>query len=71
VLDEAIRLGDQLERQICAGLSGGKRDQLLSLLRRVAANFGVGQETLPDRGTGLRPQPVPPAAATAEGDLPA
>lgn len=55
VLDRATRLGDQWEQQICTGLSGVERDQLVSLLRRVADNIGVGQEALPDRGTGLRP----------------
>ena len=60
VLDEAMRLGDQLEQQYCAGLSGAERDQLLGLLRRVAANVGLGEDTLPDHGTGLRPQPLPP-----------
>lgn len=54
VLDRATRLGDQWEHQICAGLSDTERDQLLSLLRRVATNIGLGQDTLPDRGTGLR-----------------
>jgi DNA-binding MarR family transcriptional regulator len=57
VLDRAMRLGDQWEHQICAGLSGAERDQLLGLLARVAANVGVGQDTLPDRGRGLRHQP--------------
>jgi DNA-binding MarR family transcriptional regulator len=58
VLDEAIRLGAQWEQQICAGLSDTERDQLLGLLRRVAVNIGVSQDTLPDRGTGHRPQPL-------------
>lgn len=71
VLEEAMRLGDQLEQQICAGLSGDEREQLLGLLRRVATNVGMGQHTLPDRGTGLRPQPLPPATATAAGERPA
>jgi DNA-binding MarR family transcriptional regulator len=69
VLDRATRLGEQWERQICAGLSGAERDQLLSLLRRIAANIGVGQDSLPDRGTGLSRQPPPPVT-TAAGDLP-
>jgi hypothetical protein len=55
VLDKAIQLGAEWEQQICAGLSPAER----GLLRRVAANIGVGQETLPDRGTGQRPQPLP------------
>jgi DNA-binding MarR family transcriptional regulator len=59
VLDKAIQLGAEWEQQICAGLSRAERDELLGLLRRVAANIGVGQETLPDQGTGQRPQPVP------------
>ncbi len=62
ILDEAIQLGAQWEQQICAGLSDSERDQLLGLLRRVAANIGVGQDTLPDHGTGHRPEP--PAALT-------
>jgi DNA-binding MarR family transcriptional regulator len=53
VIDRATSLGAEWERQICAGLSDAERDQFLSLLRRVAANIGVGQDTLPDRGTGL------------------
>jgi len=56
VLDEAIRLGDQLELQYCAGLSGAERDQLLGLLRRVAANVGLGPDSLPDHGKGLLPE---------------
>jgi DNA-binding MarR family transcriptional regulator len=55
VLDRATRLGDEWEHQICAGLSDTEREQLLGLLRRVATNIGIGQETLPDRGIGLRP----------------
>jgi DNA-binding MarR family transcriptional regulator len=66
VLEKAMRLGGQLEQQTCAGLSGDEREQLLGLLRRVAANIGMGEHTLPDRGTGLRPQPLPVAAAATE-----
>jgi DNA-binding MarR family transcriptional regulator len=58
VLDEAIQLGAEWEQQICAGISSAEREELLGLLRRVAANIGVGQDTLPDRGTGQRPQPL-------------
>ena len=58
ILDEAIKLGAEWEQQICAGLSSAERDELLALLRRVAANIGLGQDTLPDRGTGQRPQPL-------------
>jgi DNA-binding MarR family transcriptional regulator len=58
VLGEAIKLGNELEQQICAGLSSTERDKLLALLRRVAANIGLSQDTLPDRGTGQRPQPL-------------
>jgi DNA-binding MarR family transcriptional regulator len=58
VLNEAIQLSAQWEQQICTGLSETERDQLLGLLRRVAANIGVRQDTLPDRGTGHRPQPL-------------
>jgi DNA-binding MarR family transcriptional regulator len=58
VLDRAIQLGAEWEEQICTGLSSADRDELLGLLRRVAANIGVGQEALPDRGTGQRPQPL-------------
>lgn len=69
VLDRATRLGAQWEQQICAGLSDAERVQLLSLLRRVAANIGLGADTLPDRGTGHRPEPLSAAAApTASGD---
>jgi DNA-binding MarR family transcriptional regulator len=67
VLEEAIRLGNQWEQQICAGLSGAERDQLLDLLRRVAANVGIHQDTLPDRGTGQRPQPLAPGGAGPSG----
>jgi DNA-binding MarR family transcriptional regulator len=67
VLGEATRLGDEWEQQICAGLSSAERDELLALLRRVAANIGVGQDTLPDRGTGLRPQPLPGGGGGSEG----
>jgi DNA-binding MarR family transcriptional regulator len=63
VLARAIRLGDQWEQQICAGLSSAERDQLLGLLRRVSANVGLGPDTLPDRGTGRRPQPLAATAA--------
>jgi DNA-binding MarR family transcriptional regulator len=70
VLEEAMRLGEQLEQQYCAGLSDAERDQLLGLLRRVAANVGVGQDALPDRGTGVRPQPLQPEAATPAGSVP-
>ncbi len=55
VLDEATRLGARWEQQICTGLSDTERDQLLALLRRVAANIGLGEDTLPDRGSGHRP----------------
>jgi DNA-binding MarR family transcriptional regulator len=68
VLDEATRLGARWEQQICTGLSDTERDQLLSLLRRVAVNIGLGADTLPDRGDGHRPEPLPGAAApTAAG----
>ena len=70
VLDRATQLGDSWEQQICAGLSSAERDQLLGLLRRIAANIGVGQDTLPDRGAGLRPKRQPPAEASAEGSVP-
>jgi DNA-binding MarR family transcriptional regulator len=68
VLNQATRLGEQWERQICAGLSDAERDQLLSLLRRVAANIGLGEDTLPDRGTGHRPEPLSTAAAPTASD---
>ena len=55
VLDQAVRLGDEWEQQIRTGLSGAELDQLLGLLRHVATNIGLGQDTLPDRGTGQRP----------------
>jgi DNA-binding MarR family transcriptional regulator len=67
VLEKAIRLGDQWEQQICAGLSQAERDQLLGLLRRVAANVGIRQDSLPDRGTGQRPQPLAPGGAGPSG----
>ena len=69
VLDRATQLGDNWEHQICAGLSSAERDQLLGLLRRIAANIGVGQDTLPDRSAGLRPKRQPPADGTAQGGL--
>src|SRR5579875_2274223 len=57
VLEEATALGAQ-----------GERAQLLSLLRRVAANIGLADGELPDRGTGQRPEPVPgPAGSRAAG----
>jgi DNA-binding MarR family transcriptional regulator len=68
VLENATQLGAQWEQQICAGLSSAEREELLGLLRRVAANIGVGQETLPDRGTGQRPQPVPGGRGSRNGD---
>lgn len=67
VLDEATRLGAQWEQQICTGLSDIERDQLLGLLRRVAVNIGIGEDTIPDRGTGHKPQPLPAAAASDLG----
>ena len=67
VLDKAIRLGAEWEHQICAGLSGDERDQLLGLLRRVAANVGLRQDTLPDRGTGQKPQPLEPGSTAGSG----
>jgi DNA-binding MarR family transcriptional regulator len=67
VLGEAIKLGAEWEQQICAGLSSAERDELLALLRRVAANIGLGQDTLPDRGTGERPQPLPNGGGRASG----
>jgi DNA-binding MarR family transcriptional regulator len=70
VLEEAIRLGDEWEQQICAGLSGAERDQLLRLLRKVAANVGIRQDTLPDRGTGQRPQPLAPGSPGASAGHP-
>jgi DNA-binding MarR family transcriptional regulator len=66
VLDRAMRLGAQWEQQICAGLSDTERDQLLGLLRMVAANLGLGEDTLPDRGSGHRPEPLPAAANNLE-----
>lgn len=72
ILDQAIGLSAQWEQQICAGLSDAERDQLLGLLRRVAANIGVSQDTLPDQGTGQRPQPLPTLRPTpAESGRPA
>jgi DNA-binding MarR family transcriptional regulator len=68
VLDKAIQLGAEWEQQICAGLSSAERAELLGLLRRIAANIGVGQEILPDRGTGQRPQPVPGGGSGLNGD---
>jgi len=62
------QLGAEWEQQICAGLSSAEREELLGLLRRAAANIGVGQETLPDRGTGQRPQPVPGGQSGINGD---
>lgn len=68
VLEEATALGAQWERAICAGLSAGERAQLLSLLRRVAANIGLADGELPDRWTGQWPEPVPgPAGSRAAG----
>jgi DNA-binding MarR family transcriptional regulator len=67
VLDEALKLGAEWEQQICAGFSSAERDELLALLRRVAANIGVGQDTLPDRGTGQRPQPLAGSSDGASG----
>jgi DNA-binding MarR family transcriptional regulator len=59
VLAEAIRLGDQWEATICSGLSAADREQLISLLRRVANNIGVAERELPDHGTGQRPDALP------------
>jgi DNA-binding MarR family transcriptional regulator len=61
VLEQAIRLGAEWERTICSGLSADERDTLLRLLRRVAANIGVGDAELPDRGTGQRLEALPNA----------
>lgn len=63
ILDTATKLGAEWEQKICAGLSDTERTQLLDLLRRVAANLAVGEDTLPDRGTGQRPQPLPASVA--------
>jgi len=58
VLGAAFRLAAQWEDRICAGLSETEREELLALLRRVAVNIGVGQDELPDQGTGQRPAPL-------------
>jgi DNA-binding MarR family transcriptional regulator len=44
------------EAHICTGLEPHERTQLLSLLRRIAINLGMSSTTLPDRGSGHRPQ---------------
>ena len=62
ILDQAVRLGADWEKEICSGLSAAERDTLLALLRRVAVNIGVATGELPDRGTGQRPQSLTPGA---------
>jgi DNA-binding MarR family transcriptional regulator len=72
IVDKATSLGAEWEQQICAGLSDADRGQLLDLLRKVAANLGLGADTLPDHGTGHRPQPLPTASGSpgTHSDLP-
>jgi DNA-binding MarR family transcriptional regulator len=41
LLGEVAKAGRAHEEQICAGLSPGEHDQLLDLLRRIAANQGL------------------------------
>jgi DNA-binding MarR family transcriptional regulator len=67
VLGKATRLGAEWERTICAGLSTAEREQLLSLLQRVAINIGVADGELPDQGTGQRPDPLTAGAPHASG----
>lgn len=61
VLAEAVQLAWDYERRICAGLAAPERERLLSLLGRVAMNMGVDLGSLPDHGTGRRPDPLSPA----------
>ena len=44
VLGEAIKLSNEMEQQICAGLSSAERDKLLALLGRVAATIGLSKD---------------------------
>jgi DNA-binding MarR family transcriptional regulator len=42
LLERALALAVEHERQLCAGLSGEERQQLLDLLARVARQLGLG-----------------------------
>jgi DNA-binding MarR family transcriptional regulator len=53
---EAFAAAMEQEARICAGFDPGEREQLLALLRRVSSNLGMSSSTLPDRGSGERPQ---------------
>jgi len=55
---EAFAAAMGQEARICAGLEPDERAQLLALLRRVSSNLGVSSTTLPDRGSGERPQHI-------------
>jgi DNA-binding MarR family transcriptional regulator len=55
LLAEAMASAMVLEATICAGLTPSERDQLLTLLRRVAANLDVPTHAVPDHGSGEHP----------------
>lgn len=59
LLRKAIDLAMQQEKRVCAGLSDEERATLLELLGRVADNLGIEAESLPDAGSGRRPETVP------------
>jgi DNA-binding MarR family transcriptional regulator len=56
LLRKALDLANQQEKRVCAGLSEEERSTLLTLLGRVAANLDIEAESLPDAGTGKRPE---------------
>jgi DNA-binding MarR family transcriptional regulator len=45
LLERAFALAAELERNLCAGLSGGEREQLLEMLDRVGRQLGVAAGT--------------------------
>jgi DNA-binding MarR family transcriptional regulator len=56
LLKKALDLAMQQEKRVCAGLSDDERVTLLTLLGRVAANLDIDAESLPDAGSGRRPE---------------
>jgi DNA-binding MarR family transcriptional regulator len=58
LLQKGLELATGFEQEIGLGFSAAETWALLAMLARVASNLGVDSWSLPDRGSGVRPEPV-------------
>ena len=66
-LERALKSAARQEAKISRGIGPIEREELFVLLRRISQNLGVAPTSLPDRGTGLRPDRGSGVSETTDG----